>query len=75
MTAPYWPRSMKRAKAAAYCDLTPPKFMAEVYAGRLPMPVELGGEDHWDRAQLDKYLDEIAGGIGNWEKEQPGLAA
>jgi hypothetical protein len=48
--------------------------MAEVYAGRLPMPIDLGDEDHWDRAMLDKYLDEIAGGVtGDWERSNRAL--
>lgn len=75
MTRPGWPRSMKRATAAAYCDLTPAKFTAEVYAGRLSMPFDLGGEDHWDRAKLDYDLDRLTGETSDWRRDQPGLAA
>lgn len=70
-----WPRMMKRATAARYCDLAPTKFLQEVAAGRLPLPVQFGGEDHWHRAALDTELDRLAGQGEDWEKEQPGLAA
>lgn len=75
MTIPYWPRMMKLTKAAQYCDLAPTKFMAEVAAGRLSLPVKLGGEDHWDRPALDEDLNRIAGCANDWRKEQPGLVA
>jgi hypothetical protein len=66
---------MKRTTAAAYCDLTGPAFEAEVMAGRLPLPVKLGNQDHWDRDALDEDLSRISGRAGDWRKEQPGLAA
>ncbi len=66
---------MKRATAARYCDLAPGKFLAEVSAGRLPLPVKLGGEDHWDREALDEDINRLAGRVDDWRKEQPGLAA
>jgi len=72
---PAWPRMMKRTTAARYCDLAPTKFLQEVASGRLPLPVKLGGEDHWDRDALDDDLNRIAGRLNDWEKEQPGLAA
>jgi hypothetical protein len=75
MTAPYWPRMMKRATAARYCDLAPAKFLAEVSSGRLPAPMKLGGEDHWDREAIDDNLNRLAGRTHDWRKEQPGLAA
>lgn len=75
MTAPGWPRMMKRGTAARYCDLTPVEFMREVACGRLPEPVKLGNAEHWDRHALDDELDRIAGRIRSWEDEQPGLAA
>ena len=74
-TAPYWPRMLTRAKAAAYVDLATAKFMQEVAAGRLPMPVKLGGEEHWDRNALDRDLDRLSGAFSDWRKDQPGLAA
>lgn len=72
---PDWPRSMKRATAARYCDLAPAKFMAEVASGRLPQPFKLGGEDHWDRVALDEDLNRLGGRVSDWRKECPGLAA
>jgi hypothetical protein len=66
---------MKRTTAARYVDLAPAKFLQEVAAGRLSMPVRLGGEDHWDRTALDQDLDRIAGRVNDWRQEQPGLAA
>jgi hypothetical protein len=56
-----WPHMMKRATAAAYCDLSESAFVGEVAAGRLPSPVNLGGRDHWFRPSLDKALAYIAG--------------
>lgn len=71
-----WPRMMQRASAAAYCELSASDFEREVLAGRLPIPVTLGGKDHWNIVQLDECLDRIAGlGVDDWRKEQPGLAA
>lgn len=52
---------MKRATAAAYCDLSESAFIGEVAAGRLPAPVDFGGRDHWFRPALDKALAAIAG--------------
>ena len=66
-----WPRMMKLATAAQYCDLTPPAFLAEVAAGRLPCPVMLGKRDHWDRLALDKALAILTGEeeLPEWEQE------
>jgi hypothetical protein len=62
VTAPArWPHMMKRATAAAYCDLSESAFIGEVAAGRLPTGVNLGGRDHWFRPALDKALAQIAG--------------
>lgn len=70
-----WPRMMRRATAAAYCDLAPAKFIQEVSSGRLPQPILLGGEDHWSIDDLDDDLNRIAGRAHDWRKDQPGLAA
>ena len=75
MTKPYWPRMMKLRTAAQYCDLMPAAFTREVASGRLPLPVALGGEDHWDREALDADLSRISGAVTDWRKDQPGLAA
>jgi hypothetical protein len=75
MNAPYWPRLMKRATAAAYCDLATAKFLQEVATGRLSPPIKMGGEDHWDRDALDQDINRIAGRSSDWRKDQPGLAA
>lgn len=70
-----WPRMMKRATAAAYCDLSPARFSQEVIEGRLPAPILLGGEDHWCRETLDNDLLRLTGAPRDWRKDQPGLAA
>lgn len=75
MTLPDWPRLMKRATAARYCDMAPNKFLAEVACGRLPLPVRIGGEDHWDRTAIDEDINRLSGRSLGWEKDQPGLAA
>ncbi len=73
--APYWPRMLKRANAAKYCELTPQQFDVEVFAGRLPGSVAMSGGPRWDRAALDASLDEMSSGANDWRKDQPGLAA
>jgi hypothetical protein len=71
-----WPRMMRRATAAAYCDLTEAGLEREVTAGRLPMPVKLDGKDHWSRVTLDEYLARLSGeGSADWRKGQPLYAA
>ena len=61
MTIPHWPRMLKRAKAAAYCDLSEAAFEREIIAGTLPAPVMLGGREHWCKNALDSALDRITG--------------
>ena len=62
MTAPaLWPRVMKRATAAAYCDMSESAFEKEVLMGRFPASVKIGGREHWCRKALDKALDHITG--------------
>lgn len=75
MNAPFWPRMMKKATAARYCDLTTPEFVREVACGKLPMAVILGNQEHWDRHQLDEDLNRLTGQTKDWRNEQPGLAA
>ncbi len=75
MTAPDWPRMMRKATAARYCDLTTAEFTREVASGRLPAAVMLGNAEHWDRRQLDEELNRLTGQSRDWRDEQPGLAA
>lgn len=56
-----WPRMMRKATAARYCDLSEAAFEREINAGRLPCPVKLGNREHWCRNALDKALDRITG--------------
>ncbi len=58
---PHWPRMMKRATAARYCDMSEAAFEREITAGRLPSPVMLGGREHWCIKALDRALDSITG--------------
>lgn len=65
-----WPRLMKLANAAAYCDLTPAAFEREVFAGKLPAGRMIGGRDHWDRIALDRAIDRLMGnGEPDWRKQ------
>lgn len=75
MSLPGWPRMMKRVTAARYCDLTAAEFEREVAIGRLPAPVKLGNNEHWDRLAIDEDLNRIGGRTKDWRDEQPGLAA
>lgn len=64
-----WPRLMKLANAAAYCDLTPAAFEREVFAGRLPAGREVGGRQHWDKVALDRAIDALMGsGEPDWRR-------
>ena len=73
---PDWPRMMRRATAAAYCDLTAAEFEREVAKGRLPTPIKLGDREHWCRIALDEYLGRLAGDpTSDWRKGQPLYAA
>ena len=58
---PDWPAAMKRATAAAYCDLSEAAFEREVMAGRMPSPVHLGGREHWRREAIDAALARLCG--------------
>lgn len=58
---PDWPRMMKRATAAAYCDMSVASFEREVSDGVLPLPVTLGGLHHWSRTDIDAHLERLAG--------------
>lgn len=65
MTAPiHWPRMMKRATAAQYCDLSVASFEAEIAKGTLPAPVMLGNREHWCKKALDRALDILTGDEG-----------
>lgn len=75
MTAPDWPRMMKRGTAARYCDLSPVEFAREVACGRLPSAIKLGNSEHWDRLLLDEELNRLSGVTKDWRSEQPGLQA
>lgn len=71
VAAPDWPRMMRRVTAAAYCDMKVPEFEREVSAGRLPQPVQLGGE-RWCRSQLDAALERLTGDRApDWRAQQP----
>ena len=52
---------MKRATAAAYCDMSESAFEREVLSGRFPAPFTVGGRDHWCQKALDRALDHITG--------------
>lgn len=72
MSVPDWPRMMRRATAAAYCDLSAAEFEREVAGGRLPLPVKLGNSEHWSRIAIDDMLGRLAGDNGpDWRKGSP----
>lgn len=75
MAQSYPPRMMRRQTAAAYLDLSIPEFEREVTAGRLPMPVRLGNNEHWSRAAIDDAVARLSGErAGSW-REKAGLYA
>jgi hypothetical protein len=66
-TAPDWPAMMQRATAARYCDMTASEFEGEVVSGRLPLPVQLGHGEKWQRRALDEAIDRLAGAaVPDW---------
>lgn len=70
MTQDRWPRLMKLANAAAYCDMTPAAFMREVGSGRLPVGRVIGKKEHWDKAALDTAIDALmGGGDSDWRQD------
>lgn len=66
---PDWPRLMKRATAAAYCDMTVAEFEREVAAGRLPSPTALGGLERWSRIEIDEITERDR--LPDWRRCQP----
>lgn len=70
---PDWPRMMRRATAAAYCDMSAAEFEREVTAGRLPLPVRLGNSEHWSRAAVDEALDRLTGDNAPSWRQKSGL--
>lgn len=71
-SAPDWPRLMRRATAAAYCDMSAIEFEREVASGRLPCPAAFGGTERWSRSQIDEALDRLTGdGVTDWRRQQP----
>lgn len=55
---PYWPRFMRRDKAAAYLDLSVSLFDREVAGGHIPGPVPITATvKGWVRDDLDAWID------------------
>jgi predicted DNA-binding transcriptional regulator AlpA len=72
MTSPGWPRMMRRATAAAYLDLSQAAFEREVIDGVVPMPVKLGGREHWCRVAIDAAMDRLTGDhVPDWRASSP----
>jgi hypothetical protein len=69
---PDWPCLMKRATLAQYLDIAPSDVEREIVAGRLPMPIKMGGRDVWSRALVDSMVERMTGeAIDNWRSSQP----
>ncbi|MFZ2869614.1 helix-turn-helix transcriptional regulator [Zavarzinia sp.] len=74
---PGWPRMLSRDQAAAYVGVSTGTFAREVGAGFWPAPLERGRRQTWDRAAIDRLLDQRAGltqdgpaasgGDGSWD--------
>lgn len=74
-TWPDWPAAMKRATAAAYCDMSIASFDREVALGRFPSPIRLGGLDHWTRNAIDQQLDQLENESLDWREKVPMYAS
>lgn len=57
-----WPAMMKRATAAAYCDMSEAAFEREIIAGRLPSGIMFGNREHWRKEALDAVFARLTGG-------------
>lgn len=55
------PRGLSRVLAAAYLGIGSSTFDELVSRGQLPPPIQLRGRKVWDRAALDRKLDELSG--------------
>lgn len=56
---PYWPRVLRREKAAAYLDLSVSLFDREVAEGQIPAPVTITATvKGWVRDDLDAWIDD-----------------
>jgi len=63
---------MKRATAAAYCDMSIASFDREVAIGRLPAPILLGGLSHWTQTAIDEHIARIESEAANdWRGKVP----
>ena len=62
---------MKRATAAAYCDMSVASFDKEVTMGRMPSPILLGGLHHWTRNAIDQQLEQLENESLDWRKKVP----
>lgn len=58
---PGWPRLMGVDLAAAYVGMSPSGFQDAVTAKVLPSPTRIGRRVLWDRAMLDRAVDERTG--------------
>jgi hypothetical protein len=63
-----WPRLMSAERCAAYCDVSRATFLMKI-APRLGSPVLIGTRKLYDRAALDKWLDERAAADPDWLKD------
>lgn len=56
------PRGLAVDEAAAYVNLSPKAFLAEVAAGLYPKPLQHKANTHtWDRRALDLAIDRLSG--------------
>ncbi|MBX3562579.1 MAG: hypothetical protein KF780_12305 [Sphingomonas sp.] len=52
---------MRRATAAAYCDMTIADFERAIIDGALPGPVTIGDAERWSRIEIDEMLSRLTG--------------
>lgn len=71
-TWPDWPAAMKRATAAAYCDLSLVEFDTAVASAKLPPGFTLGRCLHWSRIAIDEHLGRLSGDLlPDWREQSP----
>ncbi len=63
-TLPFWPRRMTAPLAAQYLGVSTSKFHRGVMEGIYPRGKADGRNMLWDRAELDRWVDQWAGFAG-----------
>lgn len=68
------PRTLRKAKAAAYVGVPVPAFERMVSSGEMPDPFPMAGAEAWDIRDLDRAVDDLKAGAmraTDWRRHAP----